>query len=317
MKKWIPVTVLGLVSIVCLGGCAVSGDIAFGGAKYERKIEKSFETGDGGTLNLTSDQGSVDVHSHDGDDVRIIATMKARTYSEAKAEEWFDRFDISFKNDGNDVNVLGERKDKSLWQRVRLGVHYDVLVPETYNLKIKTAGGKISVADLQGEADLHTSGGSITAGQISGPIAAQTSGGSIRLENSDGSADLKTSGGSITVGEVSGTVVARTSGGSIKLKGVHGNVNARTSGGSIQADLLSQINEPAELRTSGGSIRLSVDESFRAEIDAQTSGGRVSCDLPVTVQGSIKKSRLHGKLNGGGPLLTLKTSGGSIYISEL
>lgn len=317
MKSWIPVTVSLLAGLVCLSGCAVSGDFAFGGAKYERTIEKTFETGDGGTLNLTSDMGSVNVQSHTGDDVKITATLKARTSSESKAEEWFDRFEISFESNDGDVTVLGERKDQSFWRKVRMWAHYDIQVPKTYNLKIKTAGGSISISDLEGEADLHTSGGSITAGEISGPITARTSGGSIRLDDSDGPAELRTSGGSITVGAVSGPVDARTSGGSIRLNEVRGNVIARTSGGSIRADLMSQINEPAELRTSGGSIRIYVGQDFKAEIDAETSGGRVSCDLPVTVQGTIKKSRLHGKLNGGGPLVTLKTSGGSIYINEL
>jgi hypothetical protein len=38
--------------------------------------------------------------------------------------------------------------------------------------------------------------------------------------------------------------------------------------------------------------------------------------MPVTVQGSISKNRLRGKLNGGGPSVVLKTSGGSIEIRE-
>ena len=53
-----------------------------------------------------------------------------------------------------------------------------------------------------------------------------------------------------------------------------------------------------------------------AEIDASTSGGSVSCDLPITTQGRMSKSSLRGTIGSGGPLLTLRTSGGSIRISE-
>lgn len=314
MKKMVSMgslAVLFLAVLMSFGGCAVSGGYAFMGAKYEKRVEKTFETGAGGTFALKSELGSVTVQSHAGDTVKIIATLKSNE------EEWFDRFDITFETEGNNVDVLGEWKDRTSWRRVRMGIHYEIQVPREYSLKIRTAGGSISVDDLQGEANLRTSGGSISAGKVQGSVVAQTSGGSIRLEGSDGPADLSTSGGGITVGEVNGPVNARTSGGSIQLRGVSGNVNARTSGGSIHADLKSQISEPAEFRTSGGSIRLAIDPSFKADIDAETSGGRVSCDLPVTIHGTAKKTSLNGTLNGGGPRVSLKTSGGSIYISEL
>jgi len=49
-------------------------------------------------------------------------------------------------------------------------------------------------------------------------------------------------------------------------------------------------------------------------LDLNTSGGEVECDLPVTMQGKFGESKLRGKLNGGGPLLTLRTSGGDIEL---
>ena len=53
-------------------------------------------------------------------------------------------------------------------------------------------------------------------------------------------------------------------------------------------------------------------------VDARTSGGRVSTELPVTsvVQGEQKKQELRGKINGGGRLLTTRTSGGSVRLEK-
>jgi hypothetical protein len=54
------------------------------------------------------------------------------------------------------------------------------------------------------------------------------------------------------------------------------------------------------------------------DIDARTSGGRVSSDLPVVtvVQGQQKNTELRGKINGGGPLITAQTSGGSVRVQK-
>jgi hypothetical protein len=54
------------------------------------------------------------------------------------------------------------------------------------------------------------------------------------------------------------------------------------------------------------------------DIDAQTSGGRVSTDFPVAavIQGEQKRTEIRGKVNGGGPLLTAHTSGGSVRLQK-
>jgi len=44
------------------------------------------------------------------------------------------------------------------------------------------------------------------------------------------------------------------------------------------------------------------------------SGGEVTSDLPITVQDAFGEGKLRGKLNGGGPLLTLRTSAGDIRL---
>jgi hypothetical protein len=45
-------------------------------------------------------------------------------------------------------------------------------------------------------------------------------------------------------------------------------------------------------------------------------GCGVSTDLPVTIQGSIRRDTLRAKINGGGPELYLRTSGGGIHIRK-
>ena len=81
-----------------------------------------------------------------------------------------------------------------------------------------------------------------------------------------------------------------------------------TAGGSVG------IN--AAIQTNGGNVTISIAGDLRLNLDAESSGGRVKTDIPVSVMGTVKQAEMKGTINGGGPLLTLKTSGGSVHIER-
>jgi DUF4097 and DUF4098 domain-containing protein YvlB len=93
-------------------------------------------------------------------------------------------------------------------------------------------------------------------------------------------------------------------------------VKASTSGGPINAVLLSPVPGDVTLSTSGGGVTVKVAEQTAFNLDAETSGGGVSCDLPVTIQGKKENHRLKGAVNGGGPAVELRSSGGGIRIKK-
>ena len=95
-----------------------------------------------------------------------------------------------------------------------------------------------------------------------------------------------------------------------------GAIRADTSGGSIKVFISQQPESDCKLTTSGGSITVYMESGIGVTVDAKTSGGRISTDFPVTIKGEIKHSALRAKINGGGPELYLRTSGGCIYIRE-
>lgn len=146
-------------------------------------------------------------------------------------------------------------------------------------------------------------------------IAVDTGGGSIALDNLDGQVKARTSGGSIQLGAIKGDVEVRTSGGSIRVDEVAGNINAHTSGGSIRATLSKQPTADCRLTTSGGSVTAYLDPSIKVNLSASTSGGSVNSQLPVT--GKINKRSIKGEINGGGPDLVLRTSGGSVNVKKI
>lgn len=210
-------------------------------------------------------------------DTHSASTVLVEVEIDGKNE---DKMKVSFDNSGNDVTVTGERENNNgFWGSNRLKVTYHITVPKNYNLDVDTAGGSIRISDLNGKVDAHTSGGSISLGSI------------------DGLVDINTSGGSINVDEVTGTI------------------RAHTSGGSVTAKISKQPTGDSKLTTSGGSITVYLAPDIAVDLSARTSGGRVRSDFDVN--GTTKKKSIRGTINGGGPELVLKTSGGSVRIKEM
>ena len=94
-------------------------------------------------------------------------------------------------------------------------------------------------------------------------------------------------------------------------------MKASTSGGPIDAVLPSPIPGDVTLSTSGGGVTVKVPGNAVFDLDAKTFGGGVRCDLPVTVQGKIEHGQLKGAVNGGGPAVVLRSSGGPIHVKKL
>ena len=330
-KKRKSVMLAALVIIFSIWGVALGA--------VEDTIKERFEVGEGGTLTLDSELGSIGVNAQRGNMVGIEVIRRVEVSSAKDAEEFLDNLRIEFSQDGKDVVVITRIKDDS-WDflkstKRKLKLRFVVTVPPKYNVDLKTSGGNVSVADLEGKVVAETSGGSLEFGNILGPVNGRTSGGGIGLRGCNRDVYLKTSGGGIDIGEVDGKVEARTSGGSIRIKKVKGSFFARssggsievgdamgvleaeTSGGSITARISGQPQDACRLETSGGSVNVYLAGYIKADLDAKTSGGRISTEFPVTIEGELRDDQLRAKINGGGPELFLRTSGGDITLRKL
>ena len=288
-------------------------------------FHKTFNVAAGGTLTIDADVGDLEITAGSGNSVTVDVTQSSRS----------TRFmDITADQTQNDVIVRGKFEGKR-WGNWNSDAKFVVSVPSRYNLDLATSGGEIRVGDLQGLAKVKTSGGGIRLGKIQGLVTAYTSGGDITLGGSEAAVDLRTSGGEIEIGNVAGNIQAKTSGGSIRVERAGGDVylrssgggldigeaggtvDAQTSGGSIKAKLAAQPKADSKLSTSGGGITVSIAPNVAVELDAHTSGGDVSTDVPITIQGRQDESSIAGKINGGGPKLMLRSSGGDIRIRKL
>lgn len=285
--------------------------------RIEKSLTRTFSVDEGGRLYMDVSQGSIQILTDRGNEVKIRVIQHARTYDKRRAEEDFRDNPIEFRQSGSDVWIEMEKSRGRLFgffERNRISQRFIVTVPESYNLDLKTSGGSIEVADIEGKVRARTSGGSLRFGKIKGELQGATSGGRITLASCTHEADLRTSGGSISAGYLGKEARLSTSGGRIEVKEALKSLQADTSGGSISVGFSESPSSDCRFTTSGGSITVSLSEDAKMDVDARTSGGRVHIDFPVSMSGSLSSTRLEAKINGGGPLLYLRTSGGSIRI---
>jgi hypothetical protein len=295
----------------------------FAHAKIERTVEKTFTVAPGGKLHLETQGGEIRVAPGADGVVKITARERIRADSDSEADEILKKLDLDFEQTGNDVSAIAKYERESVgfhwgsWPPVQ--VDFIVTVPASFATELSTSGGGITVGDLNAPVRARTSGGAIKLGKIGAAVDAHTSGGSVTLDAAKGELKLSTSGGSITVGRVDGPANLSTSGGNIKIDSVVGELQAHTSGGGIRAGISGPLKGDCTLSTSGGSVKVNVDKSAAFRLDAATSGGSVDAGgLTITLEKSNRsRSKLAGSVNGGGPLLKLRSSGGGIDLSAM
>lgn len=289
-------------------------------ATIDRTVEKTFNVTGAGIISLETSGGAITVQPGPDGVVKIIARERIRASSDAEADELLKKLELTFDQLGNDVRATAKYPGSigfhfGHWPPVN--VEFIATVPAAFACDLHTSGGSVTVGDLAGEVKVRTSGGGIHLGKLGGSVDAHTSGGSIHLDESKGEAKLDTSGGGIDVGRVAGPADLSTSGGSISIGEVSESVRAHTSGGSIRAKIAGPVKGDCSLSTSGGSVRIAVDKAAAFRLDASTSGGGVDADgLSITLEGGTHgRNQLAGTVNGGGPLIRLRSSGGNIRIA--
>jgi hypothetical protein len=289
-------------------------------AKITRTVEKTFAVQAGGTLKASTQGGDIKIETSDKPEVHILVKQDIRASSEADADAILAKLALTFEQSGNNVTAEAkyEKRGPGTWfgSWPPVAVSFVITVPKNYHLNLNTSGGDIQVASLTGNVHAHTSGGDLDFARIDGEIDAGTSGGDIRIQEGTAKAKLTTSGGDILVDRAGGRTEVSTSGGDIELRSVANLVSATTSGGDIHAVITEALTQDTLLSTSGGDVEVKLMKESGFNLDASTSGGDVKASgLTIKLEaGGTGKSKLVGAVNGGGPRLKLRSSGGDIRV---
>jgi DUF4097 and DUF4098 domain-containing protein YvlB len=284
-------------------------------------------------VNITTGSGDVKVHSGDSKSVVVHATIKA-SYSwfgsGLSAAEKVKRLenDPPVKQNGVFISI-GKIEDRELRQNV--SISYDVTVPNATRLNSETGSGDQHIQDIRGPLKASTGSGSITASRIGDETRVNTGSGDVKLDSVKGTVYANTGSGTVNatgiaggfyaetgsgdvtlVQDAPGHVTAKTGSGHVNLKNVKGGIEARTGSGGVEAQ--GEAKSDWDIHTGSGDIVLRLPSQAAFNVDARSSSGSVTVNHPLTIQGTVKKNHIQGKVGQGGPALSLETGSGEIRI---
>ncbi len=292
------------LSVLSLAVLTVAGVQASGNGG-EDTIKKTFKVRPGGTLFLDVDRGNVTIETSSNSEVHVVMERDFRGISEARTKALLENHEWAIEQDGDDVVVesrYDQDEDEDRWSFKRHRGHdafrlkVTVLVPEIYNIDFKTGAGDVEIDDLDGR------------------VFGRTGAGNLELGNIGDSVDLTSGSGNIDISSVMGSLQVRSGAGNIEIGDVYGWVEAHTGAGNIEVTLSEQPNEDSELGSGAGNVTVYMNEDIAVDVDAHAGIGSASSDFGLRVRGKWMSKSFSGRINGGGPSLSLKSGVGNVTL---
>jgi hypothetical protein len=254
--------------------------------KVSGPVDLEVSTGSGDIAVRPSEAGAVrirgKIHAHDDGDNGN--TEKKVRYLEQNPP---------IERDGNHIRV-GRLPDRELTHNV--SIDYEIEVPIETQVTSNTGSGGVSVEGIRG------------------PVKVSSGSGDLKLHSVQSDVNLKTGSGDVSLEEISGgRVDVQTGSGDVKVRDLRCAMSVRTGSGDISAE--GELTGDWTLHAGSGGISVRLPSEAGFDLDAHTSSGEIHTGLPITVQGSIGRGDLRGKVKGGGMRLELRTGSGDITIS--
>jgi hypothetical protein len=320
---------IAIIALIGLSGCMH----AF--PAIEGRFERTLDVNGPVDLDVSTGSGSIQVRVGNPGIVRVHGIVKARDDGRSSAAEKVRYFEANPPIEANENIIRIGRINDPAYQN-NVSISYEIETPPDTRLAARAGSGRQSIDGLRGSVDASTGSGSIVIANVEGDVNAQTGSGSIELRSITGRGNLRTGSGSIRAERIAGSikastgsghialeqravergapaeVEAHTGSGGIEISGVSGSLRASTGSGSIRAG-----GNPAgdwNISTSSGNVTIEMVPDASFDLNARTGSGRISVDHAVEVQGTVKRNELRGRVRGGGNLVEVRTSSGSIAI---
>lgn len=289
-----------------------------------------------GAVDLTVKSGSGRIDVRPGSDGQVLVAAEIRVS---------DRWRSESADDSAMARVRQIEKDPPIEQRgsvIRIGelpndmqrnisISYVVTVPVQTRLSVNTGSGSQEIGSIRGPVEANTGSGSIRVGAIQDSVNVRSGSGSLEVEGAKGRAEASSGSGSIRLRNIAGEARAHTGSGSIevwqtaeglvdvssgsgtiRVDGARGALNASNGSGSI--DVRGTPTAAWTIDAASGSVRLGLSADAAFTLNARTNSGDIQVNHPLTVTELRRGRELHGQSKGGGPIVSVESSSGSISI---
>jgi Putative adhesin len=256
---------------------------------------KTYTVSNRANVHIDTDDGSV-VVTTTGDTKQVEFRVEYQGYTLDKS------LHIDSSQHGDEVELVARIPHGfhiSLGMMRRL--HIEVRMPKDADLEVRTGDGSIKANNVSGTIDLHSGDGALTVSALKGTVRMHTGDGSIEASDMDGKCDASSGDGRIRLAGRFDVLSAKSGDGSIAIEALHG----------------SKLDSSWSITSGDGGIDVALPGDLAANIEASSGDGHISTDIPITMEGVISKSKVHGKMNGGGSTLTIHTGDGSIHLKQV
>jgi hypothetical protein len=278
---------------------AIIGMTLLAGALFAATVraddyEKSFTVANRASVHVDANDGSVNIATSDTKQVEFRVEYQGYVLNKS--------LEIESNQHGDEVELnvhIPHGWHFSLGMIRKL--HIEVRMPKDADLQVRTGDGSIKANSVTGTIDLHSGDGALTVSSLKGTVRLHTGDGSIEASDMDGKCDASSGDGRIRLSGRFDVLTAKSGDGSVS-------VEARTG---------SKIDSSWSITSGDGGIDVAVPADLPANVEATSGDGHVTSDIPLTVEGVMSKSRVRGKMNGGGSTITIHTGDGSIHLKQV
>lgn len=294
---------------------------------FERTIDISAPA----TLDVSTVRGKIEVVA--GPAGRIViagaATVRVGWDVPANAEEIARRVAAAppIEQAGNTVR-LHDPTDRDAQRAVT--VSYRVEVPHDTRVQTTSNSGETSIRGVAATVDVRTQSGAIDLGGLSGPVQIVTGSGAVSADDISGPLSVTTTSSAFTGSRLRSSLRAHTQSGNvdatfdgggdvdvetgssgITLRGVQRGLVAKTQSGRVIVQGTAAAGWAATTSSSSVSFELTEGQGF--EVDAESRSGSVTV-IGANVSGSTTKRSAKGVVQGGGPMVRVRSGSGAIRI---
>lgn len=303
MRKTALLVAAGLVLLISLPALAAEG-------WFDRSLQVN------GPVNLDVKTGSGEIVVRPGasNTVRIRGHIVANGFLGLGGGE--DKVDELQKNppidqSGNSIRI-GHRDED--WMD-NVSISYTIEVPANTTLLSESGSGGQEISGIKGPVRVHSGSGGIRLSRIGDSVEATTGSGGIDADDIAGAMTLSAGSGHVQASQSkAGDVRVHTGSGGIRLNEIRGGLDAEAGSGHIVVS-----GEPTStwhVHTGSGGMELSIPADSSFTLDARTGSGGINIDFPVTMEGSMDRHHVRGRVGNGGVALELETGSGSIQINK-
>jgi hypothetical protein len=316
-------TALAGVLLIVSSGSAAAQSFAF---------ERSFQAGPAVTIDVTTIRGKITVRTGATDDqVRVSGEAVVRTgfnvpvNARDLARATADKPPIE-----QNGAVIRMRPPSDPMVRAAVTVAYEIEVPARATVLAVTDSGAVSITHIDGAVTVKTTSAAISLANLGGPVTVDTGSGDVSLTGVKKLATVTTKSSRIVGQDLAGGLIARTGSGQVRasftgpgdvevytqssaidLLGVDGGL--RVVSGSGQVTVSGAPRTPWSVSTTSSAIEISFSGDASATVDASSQSSSVKSD-PGLLEGPSGPRRVSGKLNGGGPAVTVTSRSGAIVL---